>query len=89
MTGAPKIRAMEIIRELESTPRGIYTGATGVLDARGDVDLAVAIRTAVLADGVLEYRTGGGIVADSDPGAEWEETLLKAEALLGALEATR
>ncbi len=81
ITGAPKIRAREIIRELEPGPRGPYTGATGWLDARGDVELAIAIRSALVRGSRVEYGTGAGIVADSDPEAEWRETLLKAEAL--------
>ncbi len=81
VTGAPKTRAREIIRELEPGPRGPYTGATGWLDARGDVELAIAIRTALVRGSRVEYGTGAGIVADSDPEAEWRETLLKAEAL--------
>jgi para-aminobenzoate synthetase component 1 len=82
VTGAPKRRAMEIIEELEPVRRGIYTGATGWLGAAGDLDLAVAIRTATVAAGQLSLSVGGGIVADSDPVAEWEETEVKARAFL-------
>ena len=80
ITGAPKRRAMEIIDELEPLPRGLYTGATGWLGAHGDLDLAVAIRTATVSDGQLVLSVGGGIVIDSDPAAEWEETEVKARA---------
>jgi para-aminobenzoate synthetase component 1 len=82
VTGAPKRRAMEIIEELEPVRRGIYTGATGWLGAAGDLDLAVAIRTATVAAGQLSLSVGGGIVADSDPEDEWEETEVKARAFL-------
>jgi para-aminobenzoate synthetase component 1 len=87
ITGAPKIRAMEIIDEVERGPRGFYTGAIGWIDAGGDLDLNVAIRTAVARDGRLAYHAGSGIVADSRPEAEYAECWLKAEAFLRALEA--
>jgi len=80
ITGAPKRRAMEIIDELEPLPRGLYTGATGWLGANGELDLAVAIRTATVVEGELALSVGGGIVIDSDPAAEWEETEVKARA---------
>ncbi|HEY4187697.1 MAG TPA: anthranilate synthase component I family protein [Polyangia bacterium] len=80
VTGAPKRRAMEIIEELEPVRRGIYTGATGWLGAGGELDLAVAIRTATVADGRLSLSVGGGIVVDSVAAAEWEETEVKARA---------
>jgi para-aminobenzoate synthetase component 1 len=80
VTGAPKRRAMQIIDELERSPRGPYTGATGWLGAAGDLDLAIAIRTAVVRGGVLEISVGGGIVADSTPEAELAETEVKARA---------
>jgi anthranilate synthase component 1 len=80
ITGAPKIRAMEIIAELEPAARGPYTGATGWLGAAGDLDLAVAIRTATIRDGRLMLWVGGGIVADSSPDAELRETIAKAGA---------
>ena len=67
LSGAPKPRAMEIIEELEPTRRGLYGGAVGYLDFAGDLDLAIAIRTALLRDGVAYVQAGGGIVADSDP----------------------
>ena len=82
VTGAPKMRAMEIIDELEHEPRGIYTGGIGVLRPGGDMDLNVAIRTAVIqADGSGVYSVGSGVVADSDPVAEYQECLLKAKIL--------
>jgi anthranilate/para-aminobenzoate synthase component I len=80
VTGAPKRRAMQIIDELEPTPRGAYTGATGWLGAAGDLDLAIAIRTAVLRAGTLEVSVGGGVVADSTPEDELAETEVKARA---------
>jgi para-aminobenzoate synthetase component 1 len=80
VTGAPKIRAMEIIDELEPAGRGPYTGATGWLGAAGDLDLAVAIRTALVRDGRLVLWVGGGIVADSVPEDELRETEVKARA---------
>src|SRR5439155_214520 len=80
-TGAPKVRAMEIIRELEPWPRERYTGAFGFLDPRGDLELALAIRTATVSGGVVRYHAGGGIVADSDPERELAETWLKTAAL--------
>jgi para-aminobenzoate synthetase component 1 len=82
VTGAPKRRAMQIIDELEPAPRGAYTGATGWLGAAGDLDLAVAIRTAVLRAGTLEVSVGGGIVADSTPDGELAETEVKARAFV-------
>ena len=80
ITGAPKLRATEIIRDLEPVDRDVYTGAIGYLDALGGCDLALAIRTAVLRGQELFVHTGSGIVADSDPGAEWQETQDKARA---------
>ncbi len=85
MTGAPKIAAMEIIDRLEPVRRGVYSGAIGYLDARGGLDLSVAIRTLLVAGGRAHAHVGGGIVADSDPLAEWRETLDKARPLLAAL----
>ncbi len=85
VTGTPKIRAMQLIDELEPTPRGFYCGAIGWLDDSGDMELNVAIRTAVIARGELHYHVGAGIVADSDPEAEWAETLDKAGVLAGAI----
>ncbi len=85
ITGAPKIRAMEIIEALETTPRGIYTGAIGGIDFSGRMDFSVAIRTAVLRGGVASFHVGGGIVADSKPDLEYRETVTKAEAFSRAL----
>ena len=85
VTGAPKIRAMEIIEELEPTRRGPYCGAIGYLAADGTMELNVAIRTMIVRDGLVHIPVGGGIVADSDPAAEYEETLVKAQALFAAL----
>ena len=86
VSGAPKVRAMEIIDELEPIKRGIYAGAVGYLGFHGDMDLAIAIRTAVLKDGRLHVQAGAGIVADSDPASEWAETQNKARAVLRAAE---
>ena len=86
VSGAPKVRAMEIIDELEPTKRGIYAGSVGYLGFNGDMDLAIAIRTAVLKDGRIHVQAGAGIVADSDPDSEWQETLNKAKAQLRAAE---
>jgi len=85
ITGAPKVRAMEIIRELEPVPRGAYTGAFGLFHPSGDLELGLAIRTAVVAGGVVRYHAGGGIVADSDPERELAEAWLKTAALRLAL----
>jgi anthranilate synthase component 1 len=86
LSGAPKVRAMEIIDELEPTKRGIYGGAVGYLSFAGDMDLAIAIRTGVVKDNVLYVQAGAGIVADSVPEAEWKETEAKARAVLRAAE---
>jgi len=86
VSGAPKIRAMEIIDELEPVKRGIYAGAVGYLGFNGDMDLAIAIRTAVVKDKQLHVQAGAGIVADSNPQSEWEETRNKARAVLRAAE---
>ncbi|MCC6765541.1 MAG: aminodeoxychorismate synthase component I [Deltaproteobacteria bacterium] len=85
ITGAPKIRAMEIIAEIEGAPRGFYTGAVGWIDASGDCDLNVAIRTAVARGETLAYHAGGGIVADSRAEREYAELHLKAAAFFRAL----
>jgi para-aminobenzoate synthetase component 1 len=85
VTGAPKPRVMQAIEDLEPVRRGVYCGATGWIDTQRDQgDLAVAIRTFTIADDVTTLGVGGGIVADSDPGAEWRETELKATRLLAA-----
>jgi para-aminobenzoate synthetase component 1 len=85
ITGAPKVRAMEVIRELEPWPRGVYTGAFGLFHPGGDLELGLAIRTAVVAGGAVAWGAGGGIVADSDPGRELAEAWLKTAALRLAL----
>jgi para-aminobenzoate synthetase component 1 len=87
ITGAPKIRAMEIIDELEPTARGIYTGAIGYISLDGTVCLNIAIRTIIITGDRAFVQTGGGIVADSDPQAEWDETITKARALLAGINA--
>src|SRR6185369_16556322 len=85
ITGAPKRRAMEIIAELEEAPRGPYTGAFGFFAANGDLELGLAIRTAVVRGGAVRWGAGGGIVADSDPERELTEAWLKTAALRLAL----
>ncbi len=85
ITGAPKIRAMEIIEELEPVRRGIYTGSIGYIDFNGHADLNIVIRTIIIKNNRVFFQVGGGIVADSSPQAEYQETLDKAKALLGAL----
>jgi para-aminobenzoate synthetase component 1 len=85
ITGAPKIRAMEIIAELEPTRRGPYCGAIGWLGADGWMDTSITIRTFAIKDGQVAFQAGGGIVADSEPAAEYEEALAKARALIEAL----
>lgn len=84
LSGAPKIRAMEIIDELEPIKRGIYGGAVGYIGWSGNMDTAIAIRTAVIKDGMLHVQAGAGVVADSVPELEWEETMNKARALMRA-----
>jgi anthranilate synthase component 1 len=84
VSGAPKIRAMEIIDELEPVKRGIYAGAVGYLSWSGNMDTAIAIRTAVIKDGMVHIQAGGGVVADSVPRQEWEETMNKGRALFRA-----
>ncbi len=86
VSGAPKVRAMEIIDELEPVKRSIYAGAVGYLGFHGNMDVAIALRTAVIKDGRLHVQAGGGVVADSQPEAEWQETQSKARALLRAAE---
>jgi len=86
VSGAPKVRAMEIIDEMEPSKRGIYAGCVGYLGFNGNMDMAIAIRTAVLKDGRLYVQAGAGIVADSNPDSEWEETRNKARAILRAAE---
>jgi para-aminobenzoate synthetase component 1 len=88
ITGAPKIRAMQIIDELEPVRRGVYCGAIGYLAGDGSMQFNIAIRTMTAVDGEIHIPVGGGIVADSDPAAEYEETLVKARAMLDALAVT-
>ena len=84
LSGAPKVRAMEIIDELESVKRGVYGGAVGYLSWNGNMDTAIAIRTAVIKDNQLHIQAGAGIVADSQPRLEWKETMNKARAVFKA-----
>jgi para-aminobenzoate synthetase component 1 len=85
ITGAPKIRAVEIIDALEPTRRGVYTGAIGYWDADGSCDWNIAIRTMVVEGGAASFHVGGGVVADSTPEGEYEETLVKARGMMRAL----
>jgi anthranilate synthase component 1 len=85
LSGAPKPRALEIIEELEPANRGIYGGVVGYFDFAGNADLAIAIRTAVIRDGMAYVQAGAGIVLDSDPEAEYRETIAKAGAPLRAV----
>jgi anthranilate/para-aminobenzoate synthase component I len=85
MTGAPKLAAIDWLARVEPVRRGLYSGALGYLDLRGGADLSVTIRSAILAGGRAYVHTGGGIVADSEPAAEWAEAEDKARALLVAL----
>jgi anthranilate synthase component 1 len=84
LSGAPKIRALEIIDELEPVKRGIYGGAVGYLAWNGNMDTAIAIRTAIVKDGTLYIQAGGGVVADSVARLEWKETMNKARAMFQA-----
>ena len=84
LSGAPKVRAMEIIEEVEPSKRGIYGGAAGVWSFNNDMDLAIAIRTAVIKNNTLFVQSGAGVVADSDPTSEWQETQNKARAVIRA-----
>jgi anthranilate synthase component I len=84
LSGAPKVRAMQIIDELETHRRGLYAGAIGYFGADGDMDTCIALRTALIKDGVLYAQAGAGVVADSDPAAEYQETIDKARALIRA-----
>jgi anthranilate synthase component 1 len=86
LTGAPKIRAMEIIEELEPTRRGIYAGCIGYFAANGTMDTCIGLRTAVVKDGTMYVQAGGGVVADSTPEGEYEETRQKSRALFRAAE---
>jgi para-aminobenzoate synthetase component 1 len=89
MTGAPKIAAMQLLDEIEPVKRGAYSGALGYLDVRGGLDLSVVIRALIVQRGRAVLHVGGGIVADSEPVAEYRETLDKARALIAAVVATR
>jgi anthranilate synthase component 1 len=84
LSGAPKVRAMEIIDELEKERRGVYAGAVGYFAANGGMDTCIVLRTAVVKDGIMYVQAGGGVVADSDPEAEFQETVNKAKALMAA-----
>jgi anthranilate synthase component 1 len=88
VSGAPKVRAMEIIDSIEPHRRGPYGGAVGYIDYRGNMDTCIALRTMVVKDGIVHVQAGCGVVADSDPGTEYEETLNKARALIFAIEMT-
>jgi anthranilate synthase component 1 len=85
VSGAPKIRAMEIIDELEPVKRGVYSGAVGYLSWNGNMDTAIAIRTAVIKDKHLHIQAGAGVVADSVPALEWKETMNKGRAVFRAV----
>src|SRR5690606_23675786 len=89
LSGAPKVRAMQIIDALEPEPRGIYGGAVGYLGWSGDMDVAVAIRTLVEQGGELRVQAGAGLVEASDPESEYEETVNKARATIAAIEAAK
>jgi len=86
LTGAPKIRAMEIIHDLEPSRRGVYSGAIGYFDFTGDMNTCIAIRTMVMKDGTVYFQSGAGIVYDSDPKKEFEETVNKAKAINSAID---
>jgi len=85
VSGAPKIRAMEIINELEPVKRGVYSGAVGYIAWSGNLDTAIAIRTAVIKDNMLHIQAGAGIVYDSVPRNEWDETMNKGRAIFRAV----
>jgi anthranilate synthase component 1 len=86
VSGAPKVRAMQIIQELEPDARGLYAGAVGYVDFAGNLDCCIAIRTVIMSKGKAYVQAGAGIVIDSNPTAEYEETRAKAQALLKALD---
>jgi para-aminobenzoate synthetase len=85
MTGAPKIRTMEIIDELEGGPRGVYSGALGYFSLSGDVDLSIVIRTLLVRPGNASFGVGGAIIDPSDPAGEYDETVVKATTMLRVL----
>ena len=89
ITGAPKIRSMEIIDELEPTARSVYTGALGYMGMNGKSDLNIAIRTMIIKGARVYFQVGGGIVADSEPDAEFQETLDKGKAMFAAVTGAR
>jgi len=89
LSGAPKVRAMEIIDALESVRRGPYGGCVGYVDRSGNMDMAIAIRTLLVQDGQIHLQAGGGVVADSDPDAEYQESVHKARALIQAIDLAR
>jgi anthranilate synthase component 1 len=89
VSGAPKVRAMEIIDSLEPTARGPYAGAVGYIDFSGNVDTCICLRTVIVSDGTAWVQAGAGLVADSDPAAEYEETMNKAAAALTAIQAAK
>jgi anthranilate synthase component 1 len=86
VTGAPKIRAMEIIYELEKERRDIYSGAVGFFDFSGNINTCISIRTMIMKDGTVYFQSGAGIVYDSDPNKEYEETINKAKAIMTAID---
>jgi anthranilate synthase component 1 len=86
LSGAPKIRAMELIDEFENEKRGLYGGAVGYFAADGSMDTCIVLRTAIVKDGIMYVQAGGGVVADSEPEAEYQETVNKARALMAAAE---
>jgi anthranilate synthase component 1 len=88
VSGAPKVRAMEVIDSIEPHRRGPYGGAVGYIDYRGNMDTCIALRTMVVQNGRFDVQAGCGVVADSDPTAEYQETLNKAQALVSAIELT-
>jgi anthranilate synthase component 1 len=89
LSGAPKVRAMEIIDELETRRRGPYGGCVGYVDYSGNMDMAIAIRTMLIQDDAIFVQSGGGIVADSDPETEYQETVHKGRALIQAIDMAR
>jgi anthranilate synthase component 1 len=88
VSGAPKVRAMQILDEMEPTRRGPYAGAVGYFDYGGNMDTCIALRTMVMTPGKIYIQAGAGIVADSDPTSEYQETLNKSKAMLRAVELT-
>lgn len=88
VSGAPKVRAMEIIDEMEPTRRGPYAGAVGYFDYRGNMDTCITLRTMVMCNGKVYVQAGAGVVADSNPESEYQETVNKSKALMAAIEVT-